>query len=134
MMYEYDLTPEEVDNNLVEEIGEEIIGWATYDAEDIINIFEYDAEDRIEEHIRDLDELQEADEDEIDMLVAQAIDSDLPAVALELARDFVGELIHDLEMTKDRMDDNIDILENIYQENSIQGLTTTPIYVIMNLH
>ena len=114
MMYEYDLTPEEVDNNLVEEIGEEIIGWATYDAEDISYIFQYDAEERIEEHIRDLDELQEADEEEIDMLVAEAIDSDLPAVALELARDFVGELIHDLEMTKDRMDDNIDILENIY--------------------
>ena len=114
MLYEYDLTPVEVDNNLVEEIGEEIVGWATYDAEDIINIFEYDAEERIEEHIRDLDELQEADEEEIDMLVAEAIESDLSEVALEIARDFVGELIHDLEMTKDRMDDNIDILENIY--------------------
>ena len=114
MLYEYDLTPVEVDNNLVEEIGEEIIGWATYDAEDIINIFEYDAEERIEEHIRDLDELQEVNEEHIDTLVAQAHDSDLSAVALELARDFVGALIHDLEMTKDRMDDNIDILENIY--------------------
>ena len=114
MLYEYDLTPEEVDNNLVEEIGEEIIGWATYDAEDIINIFEYDAEERIEDHIRVLDELQEADEEEIDMLVAEAIDSDLSEVALEIARDFVYELTHYLETTKDRMEDNIDILENIY--------------------
>ena len=114
MLYEYDLTPVEVDNNLVEEIGEEIIGWATYDAEDIINIFEYDAEERIEEHIRDLDELQEADEEEIDMVVAEAIETDLSEVALELARDFVYELTHYLETTKDRMEDNINILENIY--------------------
>lgn len=114
MLYDYDLTPVEVDNNLVEEIGEEIIVWATYYAEDIINIFEYDAEERIEEHIRDLDELQEADEEEIDVLVAEAHEADIPEVALELARDFVGVLIHGLEMTKDRIEDNIDRLESIY--------------------
>ena len=114
MMYEYDLTPVEVDDKLVEEIAEEIIGWASYDADDITNLFEYDAEERIEEHIRDFDELQEADEDEIDMLVTEAHDSDLSAVALELARDFVGELTHYLETTKDRMEENIDTLENIY--------------------
>ena len=114
MLYEYDLTPVEVDDKLVEEIGEEILRWATYDADDISSLFEHDAEERIEEHIRDLEELQEVNGEHIDTLVAQAIDSDLTAVALELARDFVGELIHDLELTKDRMDDNIDILENIY--------------------
>lgn len=114
MLYEYDLTPVEVDDKLVEEIGEEIIGWATYDAEDISYIFGYDAEERIEEHIRDLDELQEADEEEIDMLVAEAHEVDVPEVALELARDFVYELTHYLETTKDRMENNIDILENIY--------------------
>ena len=114
MLYDYDLTPVEVDERLVEEIGGEIIAWATYDGDDISAIFEYEAEQRIEEHIRDLDELQEADEEEIDMLVAEAHEEDLEEVALELARDFVGELINDLEMAKDRMDDNIDILENIY--------------------
>ena len=114
MMYEYDLTPVEVDDNLVEEIGEEILRWATYDADDISSLFEYDAEERIEEHIRDLDELQGTDEEEIDTLVAQAHEVDVPEVALELARDFVGELTHYLETTKDRMENNIDILENIY--------------------
>lgn len=114
MLYDYDLTPVEVDDNLVEEIGEEIIGWATYDGEGISYLFEYEAEERIENHIRDLDELQEADEEEIDVLVAEAHEVDVPEVALELARDFVGSLIHDLEMTKDRMDDNIEILESIY--------------------
>ena len=114
MLYEYDLTPVEVDDKLVEEIGEEIIGWASYDADDITNLFEYDAEERIEEHIRDLDELQGADEEEIDMIVEEAIESDLSVVALELARDFVYELTHYLETTKDRMEENIDTLENIY--------------------
>ena len=114
MMYEYDLTPVEVDINELSEVEQEIIGWASYDSDDITNLFEYDAEGRIEEHIRELDELQGADEEEIDMLVAEAIDSDLSVVALELARDFVYELTHYLETTKDRMEDNINILENIY--------------------
>ena len=114
MMYEYDLTPVEVDDKLVEEIGEEIIGWATFDGYDIAELFEHDADERIEDHIRDLDELQGADEEEIDMLVAEAYEEDLSAVALELARDFVGELTHYLEMTKDRVQDNINVLENIY--------------------
>lgn len=110
MLYDYDLTPVEVDKETVEEI----IRWATYDGEDISYIFEYEAEECIEEHIRNLDELQEADEEEIDVVVAEAHKADVPEVALELARDFVGVLIHDLEMTKDRIEENINILENIY--------------------
>ena len=114
MLWDYDLTPVEVDDKLVEEIAEEIIGWATFDGYDIAELFEYDANERIEDHIRNLEELQEVDEEQIDMLVAEAYEEDLSEVALELARDFVGALIHDLDMTKDRMEDNIDILEDIY--------------------
>ena len=114
MLYEYDLTPVEVDSRLVEEVGEEIIGYATYDADDISNLFQYDAEDCIEEHIRGLDELQEVNEEHIDTLVAQAHDSDLSAVSLELARDFVADLTHYLELAKEHIEENIDILENIY--------------------
>lgn len=114
MLYEYDLTPVEVDINELSEVEQEIIGWASYDSDDITNLFEYDAEERIEEHIRDLDELQAADEEEIDMLVAEAIDSDLSEVALELARDFVDALISSLESTKDSIEESITILENIY--------------------
>ena len=114
MMYEYDLSPVEVDIDEVDEVEQEIIRWASYDSEDFMNMFDIHAEERIEEHIRDLDELQGADEDEIDMVVAEAIDSDLSEVSLELARDFVDALISSLETTKDRLEDNIFILENIY--------------------
>ena len=114
MMYEYDLTPVEVDDKLVEEIREEILGWATFDGYDIAELFEYDADERIEEHIRDLDELQEADEEEIEKAIEEAYEEDLSEVSLELAKDFVGVLIAELEDTKDRLEDNIRILEDIY--------------------
>mgnify|MGYP001271618118 CR=1 FL=1 len=114
MLYDYDLTPVEVDINELSEVEQEIVGWTSYDADDISSIFEYDAEERIEEHIRDLDELQEADEEEIDMIVEEALEVDVPEVALELARYFVDALISSLESTKDSIEESITILENIY--------------------
>ena len=113
MLYDYDLEQVEVDYDLLNELGQEAVQTEISEYW-IVDLFQDEAQERIETAFNQFADEEELSDEEREELLYEALEEDTEEVVLEIAKDFVEMLIDDIEMAKDRMDDNIDILENIY--------------------
>ena len=106
MLYDYDLEPVDVDYDLVNELGQEAVQVVISD--DLISdLFFDEAHERIETAINQLTDEDKLTDEEREELLDEALGEDVEEVALEIAKDFVEMLIDDIEMTKDRLEDNL---------------------------